>query len=139
MDFAMHHIAISVRSTSESQDFYELFGFAFFSEISNEEVRITHLKNKQDMIIELFEYFDNKRLPALELVSANNPSELGVKHIGFRVDGLEYAYEKFAAKFETTEPKVARTKGIKYFFVKDPDGNWVEILTDDRLNGATDA
>ena len=132
--FRAHHFSISVRDTEKSQKFYELFGFTKFSEFSNDVFKITHLKNSEGLLIEFFEFYENNDAMPLDLSPANNTERLGVKHIGFRVYDLEEARELFSkVGYQTTEPKIALTKGMVYFFVQDPDGNWVEIATDNRL------
>jgi len=81
----------------------------------------------------LFAYQSNDRLPPAELETGNNLSDVGVKHIAFKVQDLEIAYAGFRRldNFKLGKVTQGRT-GIKYFFVRDPDGNWVEVVQDDR-------
>ena len=130
--FYPHHFSLTVRNGQISSDFFNTFGFSQLSEYANEELRIVHLVN-DGFIVELFEYFDKRDI---ESMPDNDPHNLGVEHFGFRVDDLVEARRLLSEKgFDVTEPRTAKTEGIEYFFVYDPDGNRFEILTDTRIAG----
>jgi catechol 2,3-dioxygenase-like lactoylglutathione lyase family enzyme len=62
----------------------------------------------------------------------NDLETVGVKHLALRVPSVREA----RATLEQTGAVVTDTArgrtGIDYFFVRDPDGIWVEIVQDDR-------
>lgn len=86
--------------------------------------------------LEIFAYANNTSQPALELAPANNLEDTGVKHIAVATDdiqaGLEGLKRQGLAAPDTTIT-IGRTN-VSYFFVKDPDGVWVEIVKDDRYD-----
>lgn len=133
--YTFHHVAISVRNLEDSQHFYEKLGFKQVHrwDADDHSLTIMHLK-LGDMVLELFAYASNKQAPALKLEVANNLPSLGVKHIGLHVKDVRAKFEEMKqAGYETGGPEVVsgRTK-VDYFFIKDPDGMWVEIVQDNR-------
>src|ERR1700678_2095888 len=98
--------------------FYRTFGFTIALRWSADDgsLDIVHLVNDDGFIIELFAYQSNGRLPAANLEIGNNLSNLGVKHIAFKVEDLESVYAGFQG-LELGKITQGRT-GIKYFFVR---------------------
>ncbi len=133
MDFAVHHVALSVSDIRKSERFYECFGFRKAAEYisENESLHILHLK-KDSFIIELFsfrDYIPSERYPLWKDLKI-----LGYRHIAFKVEDIYTAKEKLIKKgliSPNAEIKKGRT-GILYFFLTDPDGNLVEIVEDKR-------
>ncbi|MDQ7056712.1 MAG: VOC family protein [Persephonella sp.] len=133
MDFVVHHIALSVSDIKKSEEFYAHFGFKKVSQYISEDksLHILHLKNSS-FIIELFSFRDcipPERRPLWEDLKFS-----GYRHIAFRVENIHKAKEKLIRKgliSHRTEIKKGRT-GILYFFLTDPDGNFVEIVEDKR-------
>jgi glyoxylase I family protein len=135
MQTTFHHIAITVRDITISQPFYEKLGFSEVHrwDADDNSIVIVHLK-MDTVVLELFEYAENRNAPPLQLEVANNLSALGVKHFGIKVADVNTAFEQMKkAGYELGNPEVknGRTK-VDYFFIKDPDGMWVEIVQDDR-------
>jgi len=58
---------------------------------------------------------------------------VGIKHFGLKVDSLERAKEFILSNnlADAVSIKQGRT-GIDYFFIKDPSGNFIEFVQDDR-------
>jgi catechol 2,3-dioxygenase-like lactoylglutathione lyase family enzyme len=55
------------------------------------------------------------------------------KHIGVTVDDLGAALEDLRLKGLADEGTQVLTKGAaRFFFVRDPDGMWVEVIKDNR-------
>jgi glyoxylase I family protein len=129
-----HHVAISSSDAGNTVTFYEKLGFrnAFTWASPDGDLRIIHLK-LGDCILEVFNYRNAQDAPETMQALETDLRRLGVKHFGLRVSNIVQARQrmldlKFADKIEIKEGRT----GIKYFFIRDPDGNWVEIVQDDR-------
>jgi len=133
--FGLHHCTLSVRDTEKSAGFYAIFGFKLALRWTAEDASlvITHLTRDDGFILELFEYGSNRELPLNRPQIGNDLERTGVKHIAFSVADLRAAAAELQKMNcgEMTEIKLGRT-GIEYLFIADPDGNWVEIVQDDR-------
>jgi glyoxylase I family protein len=134
--FKPHHCALSVRDIDQSEAFYSMFGFKLVLRWAapDDSLTIVHLTRDDGFILELFEYESNRETGPVNLAIGNDLERLGVKHIAFKVDDLSSAAEEFERMNyrQMTAIQDGRT-GIRYFFVADPDGNWVEIAQDNRV------
>ncbi|SNZ02841.1 methylmalonyl-CoA/ethylmalonyl-CoA epimerase/glyoxylase I family protein [Persephonella hydrogeniphila] len=133
MEFNVHHIAISVSDINKAVEFYSYFGFREVVDFTagDNSFRIKHLKSG-DFIIELFWFRDRVKTEKKELWEDLKIN--GYRHIAFKVNDIHKALEKLkqdGIAEEDTEVSTGKT-GILYFFVKDPDGNFVEIVQDNR-------
>jgi glyoxylase I family protein len=132
-EFRVHHTAISVRDLQRSTEFYEYFGFhkAFTWEATDGSLTLVHLTNAHGEVLEIICYANPESIqpPAV----GNDLSQIGVKHLALQVDDLQSVYEEIVESGlgEVTEITHGRTL-IDLFFVRDPDGIWVEVLTDNR-------
>lgn len=134
-DYKLHHYAISVINLNDSIEFYSSFEYKEISrwEAKDGSLIIVHLKSK-DAILELFAYKANDSTDPLSLEYGNDLERIGMKHVGLQVASLATIHKilaKKVAKDCLTDPKKGRT-GIEYFFVKDPNGIWLEIVQDNR-------
>ena len=135
MKYKLHHIAISVRNLEKSLKFYSTLGYkqVYRFDEDDDSMSIVHMK-LDDSFLEIFSYKENVNKSPLHYERANNLKDVGVKHLALWVDDIEGALvdmkEKgFASK--DTKIKLGRTK-IRYFFIQDPDGVWVELVEDKR-------
>lgn len=135
ISFSIHHIAISVRDSLRSEEFYSFFGFKKVHrwEANDKSLQIVHLKNNEGVILELFCYASPQNAPTHTASTNTDLPIIGVKHFGLRVDSIEEAREKIKERgiMIVTDITKGRT-GPLYFFIKDPDGILVEIMQDDR-------
>jgi glyoxylase I family protein len=114
--------------------FYEGFGFRKILEWEAEDnsLSIAHLKLKES-ILELFCFAAPRPAPESMRNLETDLPVIGIRHFGVQVDSLEKA-KKFIIKkgyAETIEITKGKT-GIDYFFIKDPDGIFVEFVQDER-------
>jgi len=131
MEFKPHHVAISVKDIKTSKQFYEIFGFREVFSYSDRDMSILQLK-LGNFILEIFSFKDEKQrgnLPLWEELKIT-----GVKHFALQVqdinEALKFLQEKGIISGNT---KINTGKsGIKYFFIQDPDGIYVEIVEDKR-------
>lgn len=135
MNYKPHHTAISVRNLVDSLKFYEALGYQQVHRYDEDDgsMSIVHLK-LEESFLEIFWYPENQDKPPVDYEYANNLEEIGVKHIALWADDLEASLADFKSKGladETTKITVGRTK-VSYFFIKDPDGVWVEFVKDER-------
>jgi len=134
MRYAPHHTAISVRNLEQSLAFYEALGFVEVHRYSDEAKTNVHLK-LDHWYIEMFAFKQNHDKSPVEYEYANNLSELGVKHIALSVDDVDAALAELKAKGladDTTKINGDNLGDVRFFFIKDPDGVWIEIIRDDR-------
>ncbi len=135
MKYTLHHPAISVRNLEASLKFYETFGYrqVHYWEAEDKSLIIVHLKLGESFL-EIFAYTHNQSMPLVDYEYANNLGEIGAKHIALRADDIVATLEELKQKGladDTTEIKQGRTN-VTYFFIKDPDGIWVEFIEDRR-------
>lgn len=134
MDFKPHHYAIVSSDLSLTLQFYRLFGF---------EEKLTWVSPDGDLTIVhaemggiFLEVFAPKvPIPAPSAMASlsTDLQAIGTKHFGLKVQSIEAAAGWVAETFDCDPPKVITGRtSIRYFFVKDPDGNWLEIVQDDR-------
>lgn len=129
----LHHIALSVRSATASIQFYKRLGFteAVVWHAPDGTLSIHQLMNSSGVILELFAYTHNTHQPQAQPTIGNDLETVGVKHFGLSVDNLDEFRAVALSWGEPTDIVMGRT-GFRYCFIKDPDGNWVEIVEDKR-------
>lgn len=73
--------------------------------------------------VELVEYS-----PAGEAASADRVDQPGAKHLGVAVEDLDAFYEDLPDGVETLSEPRTTASGTRILFVRDPEGNLVELL-----------
>ena len=93
---------------------------------------ISHLK-LGEAVLELFAYRDHRPAPSSASELATDLPRVGTKHFGLRVASVEDAKATLADRGIEALGDIheGKTK-VRYFFVKDPSGNFVELVQDDR-------
>ena len=132
--FSAHHVGISVRDADRSLAFYRDLGFAPGLEWTSPEGDLTihYLLHPSGPGLELLAYADNRDREPVDRGRGDDLRELGVRQLALRVDDLGRAREELrAGGHQLTETKRGRTL-IDYFYVRDPDGLWIEIVEDRR-------
>ncbi|MBY0376945.1 MAG: VOC family protein [Gammaproteobacteria bacterium] len=129
--FSFHHVSLNVSDLDKTKQFYAMLGFESVLEwvSPSHDLSIVHLK-LGDAFVELFCYKENK-FPPTNL----SQSQLGLQHFALKVESIDLAKKAIVqaglVSAEDLEVIVGRT-GIIYFFLKDPDGNLIEIVEDKR-------
>ena len=132
---SIHHIAITVKDIKKSISFYEKLGFReVFHWISEDKtLEIVNMK-LGDIFLEIFSFSSYKEIPELHRDLWENLKIIGVKHFALKTEKIEKTLEylkKEGIADKDTKVNKGRT-GILYFFIKDPDGIFVEIVQDNR-------
>ena len=133
--FSFHHVTISSADADRSIKFYEQLGFQTVLQWSSpdKKLRIVHMKLGA-VLLEIFSYSNWQEAPTTTRSLDTDLPRLGIKHFGLKVADIEKARDTLIniGMAKNIEIKDGRT-GIKYFFINDPDGNWVEIVQDERV------
>ena len=132
--FVFHHISLSVTNMDRSIVFYNALGFKDVLRWNADDgtLEISHLK-LNGFYLELFCYADPEPAPDSMNMLETDLKVVGTRHFGLRVQSIDEARSLFiengiAKTIEITKGKT----GIDYFFIKDPDGIFIEIVQDDR-------
>ncbi len=136
MILSIHHIAITVKDIKESVSFYEKLGFKkVFHWISEDKtLEIVNMK-LGDIFLEVFSFSSYKEIPEIYKDLWENLKIIGVKHFALKTENIEETLEYLRRKGiadKNTKINKGRT-GILYFFIKDPDGIFIEIVQDNRI------
>ena len=132
--FQVHHIAISVSNLEKTEQFYWFFGFkkVFYWNLDDDSLEISHLK-LGNFILEVFCFRKYKKLPENSKNLETDLPEIWVKHFGLKVNDIEQIRDLLLKKWFADSLEIAKWRtGIKYFFIKDPDGMLLEIVEDNR-------
>ena len=131
-----HHVGITVADLDRAVQFYtETFdlpvvaefsvgGDAFAEAVAVEgaAAEFAHL-DADGAIVELVEYE-----PAREEGRDPELNRPGATHLGLTVDDVEAFYAGLADDVETLSPPRTTESGTTVLFVRDPEGNLIEIL-----------
>lgn len=113
------HILIVVRDLERSIEFYTLIGFEHLETIQRPNDRVAQMR-LGDVKIELMNHPEGKET----LRDPRKPTDIGFRHIGFKVDDLTAVYERLKDRisFDSPPRKVAGRGNRMNVFFKDPDG-----------------
>ena len=137
-DPTAHHVGITVADLDRAVDFYvETFDLDVLAEFSvggdafaeavavdGASAEFAHL-DAGDAVVELVAYD-----PADEAGPADDPelNRSGAIHLGLSVDDVEAFSADLAADVETLSPPRTTESGTTVLFVRDPEGNLIEVL-----------
>ncbi len=131
-----HHIGLTVSDLDRAVDFYQSvfdvpeaarFGvggeaFATGVDIDGASARFVHL-DLGSVRLELVGYE-----PTGEPRASPTLNQPGATHFGVRVADLDAFYASLPADIESVSPPQTTESGTKICFLRDPDGNLVELL-----------
>lgn len=130
--FGIDHYAISVCDMEKSISFYQKFEFEVIKDFNAEDgsVRIVQMK-KDNFILEMFGYPDCEPVPAFVENLGADLKVNGAKHLGLCVADVEKAAQYLKEQGIVDEiPAINEGRlGRPYFFIKDPNGIFVEIIS----------
>ena len=126
------HVGLSVADLDAQRDWYQrAFGFETANpfEIAPVGLRGVFLLGPDGIAIELLV----RRGSAHRTPASTPPDELlaqGWGHVCFRVDSVDETFERLVAAGATvvTAPAAAPEPGVRFAFVTDPEGNFIELL-----------
>lgn len=130
--FDFNHVTISVDNLEKTLNFYKKFGFIDHKEYHDGNVDIVMLK-LNNMILEIFHYIENNKLPDHSKDLNIDLKTIGNKHFGLGVKNIEMA-RKFIEENKLNDNEIVINKGRlgkPYFFIKDPNGILMEIIEED--------
>jgi glyoxylase I family protein len=132
MKYTPHHTAISIQDLDKTIKFYSVFGLSEVHRYSDEDKTGVKLK-LDDYILEIFAYKKNVNEKPVDTNIGNDLDRMGVKHFGFSVEDVDEALKELRFQGLADETTKILTKGTaRFFFIKDPNGLWVEVIRDDR-------
>lgn len=135
-DLSAHHVGLTVSDLDRAVAFYrDVLGlavldrftvggdaFATAVDVAGASARFAHL-DADGVRVELVEYEpagDERPKPEL--------NQSGATHLGLAVDDLDEFFASLPEKVETLSEPQTTESGTRILFVRDPDGNLVEIL-----------
>ncbi len=121
----LHHISLTVNSIECSTSFYSALGFTPEKSFKDDNCEI-HLLYGESGSIELFKFSDS----SINELSSKKPflKQIGLTHFALEVLHLKDWHLKLSSQFKCSPITNARLGGFQYFFVRDPDGNYVELI-----------
>ena len=118
-EVAFDHVLLVVKDLERSIGFYKLLGFDHVETIQrpNDRVGVMRLDEAKIELMCLPEGVETHRPP-------RKITDLGFRHMGFRVDDVEETYEglKDLIQFDSPPRPIAGRGGRMTVFFKDPDG-----------------
>jgi glyoxylase I family protein len=130
MKLVFSHVALSCADPLATEQFYaEHFGFRRARVIPlGDDNQIVFLKNPESVYLELFRA--DAPNPGLPAASGDGPHYVGIRHLAFQVDDVDAVVARMGAAADVTLGPLDFSAFIpnwKTVWVKDPDGNIVEI------------
>jgi catechol 2,3-dioxygenase-like lactoylglutathione lyase family enzyme len=113
------HVLIVVEDMERSIKFYKLLGFEHLETIQRPDDRVGVMKLGQ---VKMELMCQRKGLETYR--APRRRTDIGFRHIGFRVDNVEKVYEelKEVIRFDSPPVPISGREGRMTVFFKDPDG-----------------
>ena len=135
-DPTAHHVGITVADLDRAVEFYvETFDLDLLTEFSvggdafaeavavdDASAEFAHL-DAGDAVVELVAYD-----PPGEATADPELNRAGATHLGLSVDDVEAFHDGLADDVETLSPPRTTESGTTILFVRDPEGNLIEVL-----------
>jgi catechol 2,3-dioxygenase-like lactoylglutathione lyase family enzyme len=131
-----HHVGVTVADLDRAVDFYRTVlglslldrftvdgeAFATGVGVDGASAEFVHL-DADGVRIELVAYD-----PEGEAVHSDTVNRPGTAHLGFAVEDVDAVYESLPDEVETVSAPRTTASGTRILFVRDPEGNLVELL-----------
>ncbi len=131
-----HHVGITVSDLDRAVDFYrDVLGLSVAAEfevggegfetgvdIEGASARFAHLDGGA-VRIELVEYE-----PPADGLPTPQLNDAGATHLGLEADDLDAFYNVLPSTVDTLSPPQTTETGTRILFLRDPEGNLIEIL-----------
>lgn len=129
-DMVFSHVALSCADPVQTERFYTRhFGFQRARAIPlGEGNEIVFLKNSQPVYLELFRA--DAEHPGFPAATNDGPHYAGIRHLAFQVDDVAATVDAMGSEADITLGPLDFSDfipGWKTVWLKDPDGNIVEI------------
>jgi len=121
------HIGVTCENPLKCEDFYtKYFGFKRVKTIiSTNGKEIVFIKDENNTCLEIFEAEENS---PVEKPVLDGPHYSGWKHIAFLVDSIDDKLKEIGTDATITlGPKTLNEKGWRAVWIKDPEGNIIEL------------
>lgn len=129
-EFMLDHVGVSVSNLSRSIEFYrQNFGFTLerLIELPQRNLKVALLQ-KAGFTIEMLQFADALPLPDYRKTTESDGKTIGVKHFCMRVNDIQGVSDFLKRNGVEFASEVAvGVRGLRRFFVKDPDGILVEL------------
>ena len=107
--FNFNHVAISVNDLDKTLDFYKSFGFEKYKEYHNDDIDIVMIK-LGGVVIEIFHYNENNKLPEHSKSLATDLKTIGNKHFAIGVKDINEA-KKFVEDNKLNDSEITINHG----------------------------
>ena len=128
------HVAISVKDLEKSAKFYcRHFGLKKSATYSFAKIGLSICMLKGKFTLELFQFSKHRPLPQYRRRVDSDLRTVGIKHFSAEVRDIEGLFRQFRkARVPLATQLRTFASGQRYFFIKDPDGNLVELMETGR-------
>ena len=124
MDFTFDHVLIVVQDLERSIEFYRLLGFKHIETIQRPDDRVAVMRLREAKI-ELMHQREGETLRPPRKIT-----DIGFRHLGFRVEDVMDAYERLndRIRFDSPPTPIAGRPGRLTVFFHDPDGTELHLV-----------
>jgi len=125
------HVAITVRDLERSEKFYkDTFGFVCVERIEDKEGGfVISIMERGKITLELFSHPRCKPFPRYRRKLDSDLKVCGVKHFALEVKDIEKKFHELKSKKVKLLTGIENLgKRLRYFFIKDPDGIFIEVV-----------
>jgi len=123
--FAFDHVLIVVQDLERSIEFYGLLGFSHVQTIQrpDDRVAVMRLGEAKIELMHQRKGLETHRQP-------RRITDIGFRHLGFRVEDVATAYERLKnrIRFDSPPIPIAGRPGRLTVFFKDPDGTELHLV-----------
>ncbi len=135
----IHHTGFVVRDLEKAVEFYrDVIGLTVADTREREGGPISQVVGYEGTHLKIADVWtgDGHKLELIQYVhpagadrSSSERNTLGASHLAFEVDDIESTYERIVSQgARKLNPPVELVPGKKGCYLRDPDGNWIELV-----------